>query len=320
MTAAQAQTDDARSDCGDAAPQQPTFNPWTREQASERARKLLKQIKRAKEAGENTRASKLSRRYLRSAPARVHAAYKVLEKNSSREPTSPDDAAALAARVNAWQSQGQIVAIPIPKANGGLRTICVLPEAAQAAQYIIKDLFELETGEGGAFNFGPHNYSQKGRGGKDGAVAAVKSALRAGNVYCAVGDIQSCFDSVNTSRLYDILDLPRTVIERNIDTRTARFHFPRSLWAEQQETELPEEGEPELRSEDRAETGAVSSGHARGDASNNGQNGCDGSSLYRHRQMSRAGPAGLMQGAPTSNLILGRLLHDMPSAMPSDYL
>lgn len=225
-----------------------------------RARKLVKDSLACIARASGKRRQRLVRQHLRGLPARVHAASRVLGSGAD-----PEAIEALATTIDPFKRQAGTVRYRlILKPKGGHRTVCLLPNRHKAASLMVKDVLEAQ--------LIPPEYAYQVRGrGRDREAKAIADAIENGLKWCFVGDVRSCFDSVNPEALYR-LPIPRSVVQHVLDTREIRFS----------------------RIHERTEVQASS-----------------GTSLTSHASIDRGSPHGLMQGSPASNIVLTWLLSDL---------
>lgn len=181
----------------------------------DRARLLTKVSLDSIRRATGRRQSQLVRRHLASKTFAVDAAHRTLGPAASEVA-----AGRLAQRIDPFFPPRDVVPFRyVAKRSGGYRTICALPNPLFACALMVRDVLRAQMC---APDFS-YNVRRRGR---DLEARNIKKAIEAGNRWCYVADVRSCYDSVNPDALY-LLPLPATVVRYVLDVRSFRFvHRP----------------------------------------------------------------------------------------------
>lgn len=168
------------------------------------------------------RRSRLVRQHLASKTAALDAAFRTLGAAASQIA-----AERLAERIRPFSPAWEAVPFRyVAKRSGGYRTICTLPNALFGCSLMIRDVLRAQ------MRAPQFIYNVCGRG-RDQEARNIKAAIEAGNTWCYVADVQSCFDSIDPDALYS-LPLPSSVVRNVLDVRSLQFvHRP------EREEEIP---------------------------------------------------------------------------------
>lgn len=166
-----------------------------------------------------------------------------------------------------------------PKSNGGYRLVCDLSAHMKAAHLMIADVIRAQM-EVPCFvyNVKRSDYCADGTG-RNALVGKLLEKLRAGYSHYRVFDVRDCFNSINPEAI-ERLPLPWRIYENTL--KLNNLNLRHDIIREQR------------HSDDTTGTGIII--------------GAGGAS----------GPEGLLQGSPSSNVVLAYLLQDLPQPCPQD--
>ncbi|WP_417831902.1 reverse transcriptase domain-containing protein [Terasakiella sp.] len=178
--------------------------------ARREANKILRRIKAARMNGKKEQARRLTWRYLNSFYAKLVAQYDAYKPKNRPGLQKIIEQAEL---INMWAKCNEPVRVKgLTKKDGRVRKICAFSPRNKARQILIKNLLEA-SGE-----ISPFVYDAKDGGGVNGAAEKIKTLMEEGATHFVVADIKDCFNSFSAGELYDVLPLPRKVIDTTLVT------------------------------------------------------------------------------------------------------
>ena len=176
-----------------------------------RARKhhqtLLRRIDKAVGEENPHKARSLREKLLKSADARLVAAADSNIKMKRRMRTPAHQLEPMAADIHAWRPIADAVtAHAVDKAGWDFRVVMAFPHKWRATQLLCRRAVE------GSISLDPRQHAYR-NGGRDEAVRRVLRELSAGKKWCAQLDVKEFFRNIDRRRLYQIIPLPREVID-----------------------------------------------------------------------------------------------------------